>query len=198
MVSPVRALSGNLREVFDAALSLGWPALAERSDRWQLWFTPSQLGYRSAGLEEVVAAGERAQPGRADGLPAALVRLGAVEGGTDQGAAGDVAPLLAIRAARRARHKGTCRATMTRCSTGRCDRRAGVPMASMPPGDRLQHLDGCTPGVLVGSRRAHLQLCPWALASGRKRTSNGRAAGSVVRSQRGFSHELSLLLSEPP
>jgi hypothetical protein len=80
-------------------LGLTWPALAERierSGRWPSWVAAEPDLASVAGLEEVVAiAADRANPGRADVLMAALVRLAAADGGNDQDAAHAVALLLA-------------------------------------------------------------------------------------------------------
>ena len=80
-------------------LGLTWPALAERverSGRWPSWITAEPALTCVSGLEEVAAiAGDRAYPGHADELLAALVRLGAVDGGNEQDAAHAVALLLA-------------------------------------------------------------------------------------------------------
>ena len=80
-------------------LGLTWPALAERverSGRWPSWVTAEPALTCVSGLEEVAAiAGDRAYPGHADELLAALVRLGAVDGGNEQDAAHAVALLLA-------------------------------------------------------------------------------------------------------
>ncbi len=80
-------------------LGLTWPALAERverSGRWPSWITAEPALTCVSGLEEMAAiAGDRAYPGHADELLAALVRLGAVDGGNEQDAAHAVALLLA-------------------------------------------------------------------------------------------------------
>jgi hypothetical protein len=80
-------------------LGLTWPALAERverSGRWPLWVSAEPSLASVAGLEEVAStAGDRARPELADELLAALVRLGAADGGNDQDAAGAAALLLA-------------------------------------------------------------------------------------------------------
>ena len=85
-------------------LGLTWPALAERverSGRWPSWVAAEPVLASVAGLEEVVAiAADRDDPGRADVLLAALVRLGAADGGNDQDAAQAVALLLAGGAGR--------------------------------------------------------------------------------------------------
>src|SRR5664280_3429453 len=79
-------------------LGLSGPTLAERlerSGRWPLWVSAEPVLACASGLAEVAAlAGDRAHPGRADELLAALVRLGAVDGGNDQEAAHAVALLL--------------------------------------------------------------------------------------------------------
>ena len=88
-------------------LGLAWPELAERverSGRWPSWVAAEPALACVSGLEEVAArVGNRAHPGRTDELLAALVRLGAVDGGNDQDAAGAVALLLAKGSARLAR-----------------------------------------------------------------------------------------------
>ena len=85
-------------------LGLSGPSLAERLERcgrWPLWVSAEPVLACASGLEEVAAlAGDRAHPGRADELLAALVRLGAVDGGNDQEAAHAVALLLATGADR--------------------------------------------------------------------------------------------------
>jgi hypothetical protein len=85
-------------------LGVTWPALTERverSGRWPAWTAAEPVLASAAGLEDVVAiAADRADPGRADALLAALVRLGAVDGGNDRDAAQAVALLLAGGAAR--------------------------------------------------------------------------------------------------
>ena len=85
-------------------LGLTWPALAERverSGRWPSWVAAEPVLAGVNGLEEVVAmVKDRADPGRADVLLAALVRLGAADGGNEQDAAHAVALLLANGAAR--------------------------------------------------------------------------------------------------
>jgi hypothetical protein len=85
-------------------LGLTWPALAERverSGRWPSWVAAEPVLASVIGLGEVVAtAADRGDPGRADVLLAALVRLGAVDGGNDQEAAHAVALLLANGATR--------------------------------------------------------------------------------------------------
>ena len=79
-------------------LGLSASALAERLERagrWPLWVSAEPALACASGLQEVAAfAGDRAHPGRADELLAALVRLGAVDGGNDQEAAHAVALLL--------------------------------------------------------------------------------------------------------
>ena len=79
-------------------LGLTWPTLAERvqrSSRWSTWAQAEPALARVSGLEEVVAiAGDQANPARADELLAALVRLGAADGGNDHEAAHAVALLL--------------------------------------------------------------------------------------------------------
>ena len=85
-------------------MGLNWPALEERierSGRWSSWVAnePALAGLN--GLGEVVAiAQDSADRARADGLLAALVRLGAVDGGNDRDAAQAVALLLANGSAR--------------------------------------------------------------------------------------------------
>jgi ribosomal protein S18 acetylase RimI-like enzyme len=88
-------------------LGVTWPALAERverSGRWLSWVGAEPDLALASGLEELVAMAEdRADPRRADLLLAALVRLGAVDGGNDHDAAQAVALLLTNGAARLAR-----------------------------------------------------------------------------------------------
>jgi len=88
-------------------MGLTWPALeerVERSGRWSSWVAAETVLASANGLDELVAIVEdRGDPGRADALLAALVRLGAVDGGNDQDAAQAVALLLANGAARLAR-----------------------------------------------------------------------------------------------
>ena len=88
-------------------LGLAWPELAERverSGRWPSWVAAEPALACVSGLEEVAArVGDRAHPGRTDELLAALVRLGAVDGGNDQDAAGAVALLLTNGSVRLAR-----------------------------------------------------------------------------------------------
>lgn len=88
-------------------LGLTWPTLAERveaSGRWLVWVGAEPALAGVGGLAQVAAvAADRADPRRADQLLAALVRLGAVDGGNDQDAAWAVALLLAPGAARLAR-----------------------------------------------------------------------------------------------
>src|ERR1035437_6343021 len=85
-------------------LGLTWPLLAERverSGRWPSWVAAEPALACVSGLEEVAAiVADRAHPGRADELLAALVRLGAVDGGNDLDAAHAVGCLLANGAAR--------------------------------------------------------------------------------------------------
>src|SRR5674476_78038 len=105
MVSPVRApLWKDFAMSSMQHLGLTWPSLAERverSGRWPAWVTAEPALASMAGLGEVAATvGDRAHPGRADVLLAALVRLGAVDGGNDQDAAAAVALLLDNGAAR--------------------------------------------------------------------------------------------------
>jgi hypothetical protein len=105
MVSPVRApLWKDFAMSSMQHLGLTWPSLAERverSGRWPAWVTAEPALASMAGLGEVAAiAADRAHPGRADVLLAALVRLGAVDGGNDQDAAAAVALLLDNGAAR--------------------------------------------------------------------------------------------------
>src|ERR1035437_2680048 len=80
-------------------LGLTWPALVERverSGRWPAWVTAEPALASVGGLDEVaLIAADRDHPGDADVLLGALVRLGAVDGGNDQDAAGAVALLLA-------------------------------------------------------------------------------------------------------
>jgi hypothetical protein len=80
-------------------LGLTWPVLAERverSGRWPSWVIAEPALACVSGLQEVAAiAADRAHPGCADALLGALVRLGAMDGGNDQDAAGAVALLLA-------------------------------------------------------------------------------------------------------
>jgi len=88
-------------------MGLTWPALeerVERSGRWSSWVATEPVLAGLNGLDEVVAIVEdRGDPGRADALLAALVRLGAVDGGNDQDAAQAVALLLTNGAGRLAR-----------------------------------------------------------------------------------------------
>jgi len=88
-------------------MGLNWPALeerVERSGRWSSWVATETVLAGMKGLDELVAIVEdRGDPGRADALLAALIRLGAVDGGNDQDAAQAVALLLANGAARLAR-----------------------------------------------------------------------------------------------
>ena len=100
--------SGRTSAMFPIQLmGLNWPALeerVERSGRWSSWVATEPVLAGLNGLDEVVAMVEdRADPGRADALLAALVRLGAVDGGNDQDAAQAVALLLANGSARLAR-----------------------------------------------------------------------------------------------
>jgi hypothetical protein len=85
-------------------LGVTWPALTERverSGRWPSWVAAEPVLASVAGLGEVAAiAADRADPGRADVLLAALVRLGAADGGNDADAAHAVALLLANGAGR--------------------------------------------------------------------------------------------------
>src|SRR5450631_2975744 len=80
-------------------LGLTWPVLAElveRSGRWPVWVIAEPSLACVSGLQEVAAiAADRDHPGDADALLAALVRLGAMDGGNDQDAAVAVALLLA-------------------------------------------------------------------------------------------------------
>jgi hypothetical protein len=80
-------------------LGLTWPALAERVEAcggWPSWVNAEPALGCVAALEEVAAiVGDRSHPRRADELLAALVRLGAVDGGNDQDAAHAAALLLA-------------------------------------------------------------------------------------------------------
>jgi len=89
------------------SLLLVWPSLVERVDRgglWSSWVTAEPALASAHGLDEVVLiVADRAHPQRADALLAALVRLGAVDGGNDHDAAVAVASLLANGSARLAR-----------------------------------------------------------------------------------------------
>lgn len=91
-------------------MGLTWPALeerVERSGRWPSWVATETVLAALNGLDEVVAIVEdRGDPLRADALLAALVRLGAVDGGNDQDAAQAVALLLTNGAGRLARQLG--------------------------------------------------------------------------------------------
>ena len=88
-------------------MGLIWPSLAgrvERSGSWPVWVTAARVLASVAGLEELAAiVADRAHPGRTDELLAALVRLGAVDGGNDLDAAHAVSLLLATGFARLAR-----------------------------------------------------------------------------------------------
>jgi hypothetical protein len=88
-------------------MGLTWPALeerVERSGRWSSWAATETVLAAVKGLDEVVAIVEdRGDPVRADALLAALVRLGAVDGGNDHDAAQAVALLLTNGAGRLAR-----------------------------------------------------------------------------------------------
>jgi hypothetical protein len=79
-------------------LGVTWSALSERverSGRWSAWVAAEPVLAGVNGLEDVLAiTQDRADPGRADALLAALVRLGAVDGGDDQDAAHAAALLL--------------------------------------------------------------------------------------------------------
>ena len=85
-------------------LGLTWLELVERvecSGCWPLWVAAEPELTSPAGLKGVVAiVADRDDPGRADALLAALVRLGAASGGNDQDAAQAVALLLAGGAGR--------------------------------------------------------------------------------------------------
>ena len=85
-------------------VDLAWPALAERLERtgrWPVWVAAEPALAGVSGLDEVAAiAIDTAHPGEADVLLAALVRLGAADGGNDQDAAAVVALLLTNGAAR--------------------------------------------------------------------------------------------------
>jgi len=85
-------------------MGLNWPALEqriERSGRWSSWVAtePALAGLNALG-DVVAIAQDGADRGRADALLAALVRLGAVDGGNDRDAAQAVALLLANGSAR--------------------------------------------------------------------------------------------------
>src|ERR1035437_7287830 len=101
MVSPSTGLPSGRTFAMSSTQHLGltWPVLAERverSGRWSSWVAAEPALASVRRLEEVAAiVADRAHPGRADVLLAALVRLGAVDGGNDQDAAGAVALLLA-------------------------------------------------------------------------------------------------------
>jgi hypothetical protein len=92
-------------------MGLTLPALeerVERSGRWSSWVAAETALAALNGLDEVVAIVEgRGDPGRTDALLAALVRLGAVDGGNDQDAAQAVALLLTNGAGRLARQLGS-------------------------------------------------------------------------------------------
>jgi hypothetical protein len=85
-------------------LGLTWPVLAERverSGRWPSWVIAEPALTCVSGLQEVaLIAADRDHPGDADALLGALVRLGAMDGGNDQDAAGAVVLLLSNGAAR--------------------------------------------------------------------------------------------------
>jgi hypothetical protein len=91
-------------------MGLTWPALeerVERSGRWSSWVTAETVLAALNGLDEVVAIVEdKSDQARADALLAALVRLGAVDGGNDQDAAQAVALLLTNGAGQLARQLG--------------------------------------------------------------------------------------------
>jgi hypothetical protein len=88
-------------------MGLNWPALeerVERSGRWSSWVATEPVLASVNGLDEVVAIVEdRGDRVRADALLAALVRLGALDGGNDHDAAQAVALLLFNGAGRLAR-----------------------------------------------------------------------------------------------
>jgi hypothetical protein len=79
-------------------LGVTWSALSERVERsgcWSAWVAAEPVLAGANGLDQVMAiAADKADPGRADTLLAALVRLGAVDGGDDQEAAHAAALLL--------------------------------------------------------------------------------------------------------
>ena len=91
-------------------LGVTWLGLAERvqrSGRWPSWVAAEPALGSVGGLEEVAAiAWDRDRPGRANVLLAALVRLGATDGGDDMDAAGAVVLLLANGAAALVRQMG--------------------------------------------------------------------------------------------
>lgn len=88
-------------------MGLNWPSLeerVERSGRWSSWVATEPVLAGLKSLYEVAAIVEdRGDPGRGDALLAALVRLGAVDGGNDHDAAQAVALLLTNGAGRLAR-----------------------------------------------------------------------------------------------
>src|ERR1017187_9877391 len=105
MVSPVRFPLGRTFGMYSMQhVDLTWSALAqrvERSGRWPVWVAAEPALACVSGLDEVAAiAVDMDRPREADVLLAALVRLGAVDGGDDQDAAAVVALLLANGAAR--------------------------------------------------------------------------------------------------
>jgi len=85
-------------------LGVTWPALVERverSGRWPAWVAAEPALASVRALDEVaLIAADRAHPRSADVLLGALVRLGAMDGGNDQDAAGVVVLLLSNGAAR--------------------------------------------------------------------------------------------------
>lgn len=83
---------------------LTWATLTERVERtgrWTSWVAAEPVLADLGGLDEVMAmAQDRAAPSRANALLAALVRLGAADGGNDLEAAQAVALLLSKGTAR--------------------------------------------------------------------------------------------------
>jgi hypothetical protein len=92
-------------------MGLTWPALqerVERSGRWSSWVATEPVLAGLNGLDEVVAIAEdRGDRVRADALLAALVRLGALDGGNDHDAAQAAALLLVNGAGRLAKQLST-------------------------------------------------------------------------------------------
>jgi hypothetical protein len=104
-------------------LGVTWPVLAERverSGRWPSWVIAEPALASARGLQEVaLIAADRDHPGDADALLGALVRLGAVDGGNDQDAAGAVVLLLSNGADQLA---GCCRSRLLMMAASPCVR----------------------------------------------------------------------------
>jgi len=135
-------------------MGLNWPALkdhVERSDRWRSWVAVEAVLAELNGLDEVVAIVEnRSDPGRADAVLAALVRLGAVAGGNDLDAAQAVALLLTNGAGRLARQLGNLSGNIEEIVAGQ----VWLQIREFPCGRRRRAI---AQNILMDARRAVLR-----------------------------------------